>query len=112
MCLLAWCIRYEPPLKTGPLFLWLVAALAIASAGNPLGWAKGMVVDWLPLYLILATYRVVWGLVDDLGIEPHLNPQHAFDTCSSARAVLRIAYFSGSGEVSLRSTTTSSGSST
>lgn len=78
--LVGWCVRFEPPLKTGPLFLWLIALMAVACVGNPLGWAKGMLIDWLPLYVILATYRVVWGLVDELGVRPHLDPQHAFDT--------------------------------
>jgi membrane-associated phospholipid phosphatase len=68
-----------PPLSLQPLLMWLGAAMLIASVGNPLGWAKGMLIDWLPIYVILITYDIARGLVDNLGITPHDFPQRQFD---------------------------------
>jgi PAP2 superfamily len=69
----------SPPLSLQPLLMWLSAAMFIASVGNPLGWAKGMLIDWLPIYIILIAYDIARGLVDNLGITPHEFPQRQFD---------------------------------
>lgn len=70
-------VVWGPPVSLEPLFLWLLAAMLVASIGNPVAWVRGMLVDWLPLYVLLLAYRVAWGL-SDRGVA-HLNPQHAFD---------------------------------
>src|ERR1700728_3748389 len=44
------------PYSTDTILLWLTAALFVASLGNLRQWWKGMVVDWLPLYVVLAFY--------------------------------------------------------
>jgi PAP2 superfamily len=77
--LVVYSVRFSPPLSLQPLLLWLGAAMFIASLGNPLGWAKGMFVDWLPIYVILIAYRIAGGLVDNLGMAPHNFPQRPFD---------------------------------
>jgi hypothetical protein len=77
--LVAWTQTMGPPLAIKPLFLWLALAMLVASVGNPLGWAKSMLVDWCPLYLILIGYDVAHGLVDNLGIQPHVDPHLSFD---------------------------------
>ncbi len=61
------------------MLLWLALAMLVASVGNPLGWAKSMLVDWFPLYLMLVGYNVVWGLVDNVAGSAHVQPQLAFD---------------------------------
>jgi membrane-associated phospholipid phosphatase len=53
--------------------------MLVASIGNPLGWAKRMLIDWLPIYLMLISYNIAWGLVDNLSDRPHTQPQLYFD---------------------------------
>ena len=59
------------PVSLQYLVLWLSAAMLVASVGNPLGWVKGMFLDWLPLYIILICYSSVRGVADNLGEAPH-----------------------------------------
>jgi membrane-associated phospholipid phosphatase len=77
--LVVYSVTLSPPLSLRPLLMWLGAAMLIASVGNPLGWAKGMLIDWLPIYVILIAYDIARGLVDNLGITPHEFPQRQFD---------------------------------
>jgi hypothetical protein len=77
--LLLWTKAFGPPINLLPVFLWLALAMLVASLGNPLGWAKSMLIDWLPLYFLLLAYRVVWGLVYGTGLRPHNQPQLGFD---------------------------------
>jgi hypothetical protein len=77
--LVAYSVTVSPPLSLRPLLLWLALAMLIVSLGNPLGWAKAMLIDWLPIYIILIAYDIARGLVDNLGITPHDFPQRAFD---------------------------------
>jgi membrane-associated phospholipid phosphatase len=77
--LVVYSITVSPPLSLQSLLMWLAAAMLIASVGNPLGWAKGMLIDWLPIYVILIAYDIARGLVDNLGIAPHDFPQRQFD---------------------------------
>src|SRR3954447_26413097 len=77
--LVTYTVTVSPPFSLRPLLMWLGLAMLIVSLGNPLGWAKGMLIDWLPIYIILITYDIVRGLVDTLGITPHNFPQLAFD---------------------------------
>jgi hypothetical protein len=67
------------PVSLQYLVLWLSAAMLVASVGNPLGWVKGMFLDWLPLYIILICYSSVRGVADNLGEAPHEFPQRQFD---------------------------------
>jgi membrane-associated phospholipid phosphatase len=77
--LVSYSLTVSPPVSLRPLLMWLGAAMLIASVGNPLGWAKGMLVDWLPIYVILICYDIARGLVDNIGITPHEFPQRQFD---------------------------------
>jgi hypothetical protein len=77
--LVVWTQTMGPPLALKPLFLWLALAMLVASVGNPMGWAKSMLIDWCPLYLILIGYDVAHGLVDNLGMQPHVDPHLSFD---------------------------------
>jgi membrane-associated phospholipid phosphatase len=77
--LAAWTHWQGPPLDLKSVLAWLSLAMLVASAGNPVGWAKSMVLDWFPLYLVLVGYNVAWGLVDNLGLRPHVEPQLGFD---------------------------------
>jgi hypothetical protein len=79
VALVVYSFTASPPLSLRSLLIWLGAAMLIASVGNPLGWAKGMLIDWLPIYVILITYDIARGLVDNLGITPHDFPQRQFD---------------------------------
>jgi hypothetical protein len=79
VALVVYSFAVSPPLSTRSLLMWLGAAMLIACIGNPLGWAKGMFIDWLPIYVILLSYEIARGLVDNLGITPHDFPQRQFD---------------------------------
>jgi hypothetical protein len=77
--LAVWTQTMGPPLALKTLFLWLALAMLIASVGNPLGWARSMLVDWCPLYLVLVGYDIAHGLADNLGGRPHVDPHLSFD---------------------------------
>jgi hypothetical protein len=77
--LTAWIAAFGPPLRLQEVLLWLSLAMFVASVGNPLGWIKSMLIDWFPLYLLLISYNVVWGLADNMGLGPHIEPQLGFD---------------------------------
>lgn len=77
--LAGWTVTVGPPLSLRGILLWLSLAMLVASVGNPLGWAKSMLVDWLPLYVMLVAYDIVWSLVDNLTATAHVQPQLAFD---------------------------------
>lgn len=77
--LMTWIEFQGPPLSLKYLLMWLSLAMLVASIGNPLGWAKSMMIDWLPLYFLLVSYDIAHGLVDNLGVRPHADPQLSFD---------------------------------
>lgn len=77
--LAVWVEVAGPPMSLQSLLLWLSLAMLVASIGNPLGWAKGMLIDWCPLYVLIVAYDIARGLADNFGFRPHVDPQLSFD---------------------------------
>ncbi len=102
--LTATCLFYKVPRPLWQILLWLAAAMLIASIANPLGWAKSMLLDWFPLYLMLVLYGIAWGLASQIGIRPHIYPQLWFDRLlfghDAAFGRLQLWLWSGSVRVS------------
>jgi membrane-associated phospholipid phosphatase len=57
------------------LFGWLLLGLLAVSLSDPLRWARGVVVDWLPLMIVLLCYDLSLPVREWLGIVPHVRPQ-------------------------------------
>jgi len=57
------------------LFGWLLLGLLAVSLADPLRWARGVVVDWLPLMIVLLCYDLSLPVREWLGITPHVWPQ-------------------------------------
>jgi membrane-associated phospholipid phosphatase len=57
------------------LFGWLLLGLLAVSLSDPLRWARGVVVDWLPLMVVLLCYDLSLPVRQRLGIVPHVWPQ-------------------------------------
>jgi membrane-associated phospholipid phosphatase len=57
------------------LFGWLLLGLLAVSLSDPLRWARGVVVDWLPLMVVLLCYDLSLPVREWLGIVPHVLPQ-------------------------------------
>jgi membrane-associated phospholipid phosphatase len=57
------------------LFAWLLLGLLAVSLSDPLRWARGVVVDWLPLMVVLLCYDLSLPVRQWLGIVPHIWPQ-------------------------------------
>ncbi len=63
------------PTSRDRLLLWIVLGLLAFSTTNVRGWARGVVVEWLPLALILWAYDLLRGQADGLLFEAHVRPQ-------------------------------------
>lgn len=62
------------------VFLWLMVGLLAVSVADLRGWARGMIVDWLPFLAALLVYDVLRGLAgSDPLFEPHTWPQIRLD---------------------------------
>ena len=57
------------------LFGWMLIGLLAVSLSDPLRWARGVVVDWLPLMVVLLCYDLSLPVRQWLGIAPHVWPQ-------------------------------------
>ena len=57
------------------LFGWLLLGLLAVSLSDPLRWARGVLVDWLPLMIVLLCYDLSLPVREWLGIVPHVWPQ-------------------------------------
>jgi membrane-associated phospholipid phosphatase len=57
------------------LFGWLLLGLLAVSLSDPLRWARGVLVDWLPLMIVLLCYDLSLPVRQWLGIVPHVWPQ-------------------------------------
>jgi PAP2 superfamily len=57
------------------LFGWLLLGLLAVSLSDPLRWARGVIVDWLPLMVVLLCYDLSLPVRQWLGIVPHVWPQ-------------------------------------
>jgi membrane-associated phospholipid phosphatase len=67
------------PYSEDEILLWLTAALIVASLGQPGQW-RGVLRDWLPLYIVLAVYALLRGYASDVIWGPFVRPQVAFDS--------------------------------
>ncbi|MCB0865444.1 MAG: phosphatase PAP2 family protein [Solirubrobacterales bacterium] len=62
------------------VFAWLMVGMLMVSLSDLKGWARGVIVDWLPYFGILFLYDFLRGQVGQNPIfEPHLMPQIDFD---------------------------------
>jgi PAP2 superfamily len=57
------------------LFGWMLVGLLAVSLSDPVRWARGVVVDWLPLMIVLLCYDLSLPVRVWLGIAPHVWPQ-------------------------------------
>jgi membrane-associated phospholipid phosphatase len=57
------------------LFGWLLLGLLAVSLSDPLRWARGVLVDWLPLMIVLLCYDLSLPVRQWVGITPHIWPQ-------------------------------------
>lgn len=57
------------------LFAWLLVGLLAISLADPVRWARGVVVDWLPLMVVLLCYDLSRPVREAIGIAPHTYPQ-------------------------------------
>ena len=57
------------------LFGWLLLGLLAVSLSDPLRWARGVLVDWLPLMVVLLCYDLSLPVREWVGITPHIWPQ-------------------------------------
>jgi hypothetical protein len=57
------------------LFGWMLVGLLAVSLSDPLRWARGVVVDWLPLMIALFCYDLSRPVREWVGITPHVWPQ-------------------------------------
>ncbi len=58
------------------IFLWLLVGLLTVSLADVRGFARGVIFDWLPFYLILVGYDLLRGLVGNHPLfQPHYLPQ-------------------------------------
>lgn len=60
------------------VFAWVVLGLFAASAASPLQGVRDLIRDWLPLFVVLATYDQLRGIADNL-FTAHTAPQLYFD---------------------------------
>ena len=62
------------------LFAWLIVGVMMVSLADLKGWARGVIFDWLPYFLVLYLYDFLRGQVGQNPIfEPHVMPQIDFD---------------------------------
>lgn len=62
------------------LFAWLLVGMLMVSLADLRGWARGVIIDWLPYFAILFLYDFLRGQVGQNPIyEPHVMPQIDFD---------------------------------
>jgi PAP2 superfamily len=68
------------PYSEDDILLWLTAALFVASLSDLGQWRRGLVRDWLPLYVVLAVYALLRGYASHVLWGPFYRPQVAFDS--------------------------------
>jgi hypothetical protein len=67
------------PLSEDTVLIWLAAVLFVASLDDLGRWRRGVVRDWLPLYLVLVLYTALRGYASHVLWGPFIQPQLAFD---------------------------------
>jgi hypothetical protein len=67
------------PASEDEVLIWLFACLFVSSLGDLSRWRRGLLIDWLPLYAILAVYALLRGYASHVLWGPFIRPQVAFD---------------------------------
>jgi membrane-associated phospholipid phosphatase len=71
-----WFVAFEGlPLTRDWIAAWILLGLLAFSLGDIGGWFRGVVLDWLPFFGILALYDLLRGAADGLIFEPFFLPQ-------------------------------------
>jgi hypothetical protein len=68
------------PYSEDDLLVWLAAALFVVSLSEPRSVRRGILLDWLPLYGVLAAFELERGYASHLLWGPFIRPQVAFDS--------------------------------
>jgi hypothetical protein len=68
------------PYSEDDILVWVTAALFVASLSDLGQWRRGLVRDWLPLYVVLAVYALLRGYASHVLWGPFFRPQIAFDS--------------------------------
>jgi membrane-associated phospholipid phosphatase len=63
------------PVSRGRILVCVVLGLLAFSLTNVRGWARGVVLEWLPFALILSAYDLMRGQADTLLYSAHMRPQ-------------------------------------
>ncbi len=63
------------PMARDRLLTWILLGLLAFSLTNVRGWARGVVLEWLPFALILWAYDLLRGQADGLLFATHFRPQ-------------------------------------
>ncbi len=67
------------PSSEDEVLIWLAACLFVSSLGDLSRWRRGVLRDWLPLYVVLAVYALLRGYASHVLWGPFYRPQVAFD---------------------------------
>lgn len=68
------------PYSSDVILLWITAFLFVSCLGDTGRWRRGIVRDWLPLYLVLVLYDLLRGYASHPLWGPLVRPQVWFDT--------------------------------
>lgn len=68
-------LRDGVPMSRDRLLMWIVLGLLAFSLSNVRGWARSVVLEWLPFALVLWAYDLLRGAADGLLFETHFRPQ-------------------------------------
>jgi hypothetical protein len=68
------------PYSSDVVLLWITAFLFVSCLGDTRRWRRGLVRDWLPLYLVLVVYDLLRGYASHPLWGPLVRPQAWFDT--------------------------------
>jgi PAP2 superfamily len=63
------------PLSRDRLLMWILLGLLAFSLTNVRGWARSVVLEWIPFAVILWVYDLLRGQADGLLFEAHVLPQ-------------------------------------
>jgi len=71
----AYMWREGIPVGRERLLVWILLGLLALSTTNLIGWARGVVLEWLPFALVLALYDLLRGQADGLLFSAWYRPQ-------------------------------------
>src|SRR5215218_1853586 len=75
------------PYTRDAVFVWVLLGALAVSLGDIGGWLRGVVVDWLPFFLVLTAYDLARGGADGWLAPTHFLPQADVDVWLSGGAV-------------------------